>query len=338
MSTRLVLLGAVLWAAAAPASTPAEPRPEPLRIGIIGVDTSHAVAFTQILNDPKDPEHIEGARVVHAVRGGSPDIPASADRIDGYARDLHDRLGVEMLESLPDLVSKVDAILVLSVDGRTHLASARAVFGSGKPVFVNKPLAASYADGETMVRLAESTRTPLFSASATRFCEPVRASKSTSGLGKILGAEAYSPATIEPHHPDLFWYAVHSVEMLYSVLGRGCERVQRWHTPDVDLVVGQWKDGRIGTIRGIRGDFHEYGVQVFGTTGVQVGTCPTHPFSYRGLVEQILEFFRTKQAPVSPEETLETLRFMEAAEMSKLRGGEKVELSQVHAATPTPRD
>ncbi|MFN3487200.1 MAG: Gfo/Idh/MocA family oxidoreductase, partial [Planctomycetota bacterium] len=188
----------------------------PLRLGMIGLDTSHVIAFTQLLNDPKNPNHVPGARVVCGFKGGSPDVEASRTRVDNYTRQLQEKFGIEIVDSIEELCRKVDAVMIMSVDGRPHLEQARPVFAARKRLFIDKPLAGSLRDAREIARLARESATPFFSASSLRFADSVTRTQSDPALGRILGCDAFSPATLEPHHPDLFWYGVHGVEILFS--------------------------------------------------------------------------------------------------------------------------
>jgi hypothetical protein len=159
-----------------------------------------------------------------------------------------------------------------------------------------------------------------------RFGPGVRGVRDDKRVGKVVGCDAYGPCSLEPHHPDLFWYGIHGVEMLFTVMGTGCASVTRAHTKGTDFVTGTWKDGRIGTFRGIRAGKAGYGALVFGTEG----TVPSGGSGgYEPLVVEICKFFRTGQSPVSAEETLEIFAFMEAADESKRKGGAPVTLESV---------
>ena len=125
-----------------------------LRLGIIGTDTSHVTAFTQILNDESSPDHVPGGQVVAAYKGGSPDIEESVARVDKYAEELRTKWKVRIFASIPELCRNVDAVLLESVDGRTHLAQARAVIAAHKPMFIDKPLASTLEDAREIARLA----------------------------------------------------------------------------------------------------------------------------------------------------------------------------------------
>ena len=299
-----------------------------IKIGIIGTDTSHVPAFTKLLNDPKEPGHIPGAHVVAAFKGGSPDVESSHTRVERFATELHDKYGVEIVASIEELLSKVDAVLLESVDGRPHLAQVRPVFKAKKRVFIDKPFAASYADAREIVRLSRESNTPFFSSSSLRYANDVVALKSKPELGGILGALAFSPSPTEPHHPDLFWYGIHGVETLYTLMGPGCESVSRTNSAGADVVTGKWKDGRLGTFRGIREGKQDYGAVVFGAKAT-AATTPPMKVDYRNLLVEIIKFFQTGVAPIQPEETLEMMAFMEAADLSKARGGAPVALKEI---------
>ena len=306
----------------------AESQTAEIRLGIIGTDTSHVTAFTRLLNDKTDPAHVPGARVVAAFKGGSPDVEASRTRVDKFAAELKERWGVEFVESIEALASKVDAVLLESVDGRPHLEQVRPVFKAKKRVFVDKPFAASYRDAREIVRLSREAGVPFFSSSSLRYAADVQAIRTSEKHGGIHGAFTFGPEYLEPHHPDLFWYGIHAVEMLYTLLGPGCEAVTRVKTDSDDTVVGRWKDGRIGTMRGLIQGKQEYGAVAFGAKAVMATPVPMSS-NYRGLLVEIVKFFQTGVPPVDPDETLEIIAFMEAAEMSKARGGAAVRLAEV---------
>jgi hypothetical protein len=311
-------------------SSLAAPRPAAaqIRIGIIGTDTSHVTAFTKLLNDPSDPNHVPGARVVAAFKGGSPDVDASRTRIDKFAAELKDKWGVEFVDSIDALCAKVDAVLLESVDGRPHLAQVRPVFKAKKRVFIDKPLTASYADAREIARLSRESGVPFFSSSSLRYAPDIQAMRTNGKLGSLNGAFTFGPENLEPHHPDLFWYGIHAIEMLYTLLGPGCEQVTRVKTDSGDTVVGKWKDGRIGTMRGLIQGKQEYGAVVFGASAVLTTPTPMKT-DYRGLLVEIVKFFQTGTPPVPADETLEIIAFMEAAELSKNRNGAPVKLSEI---------
>ena len=321
-----LLLG--LAALLAPTLARGEDAPKPLRAGIIGLDTSHVVAFTKVLNDPDAKGDLAGIRVVAAYPGGSPDVAASRDRVEGFTRQLRDKFQVEIVDSIDALIGKVDVVLLESVDGRPHLEQVEPVLKAHKPVFIDKPVAGSLADAVRIFQLAEKYGTPCFSSSSLRFGPGIQALRKDPKVGEIGGCDAYGPSPTEEHHPDLFWYGVHGVETLFTVMGTGCTSVTRVSTEGTDLVVGTWDGGRVGTFRGIRQGKADYGAVAFGTKGI------SHAQGYGGyepLLVEICKFFRTGRPPVAAEETLEMFAFMEAADESKRRGGTPIAIADVMA-------
>jgi predicted dehydrogenase len=319
------LLALVFCAIASSASEQGDNAPV-VRVGIIGLDTSHCVAFTSILQNPKNEGDLAGFRVVAAYPGGSPDIAASRDRVDGFTKTLRDKYGVEIVSSIDELLKKVDVVMIESVDGRPHLAQLIPVLKAGKKVFIDKPIAGSLADVLRIFALATEYKVPVFSSSSLRFGPGVAGARKNAKIGDVLGCDSYGPCSLEEHHPDLYWYGIHGVEALYTVMGTGCKTVSRAHTKGTDVVTGVWSDGRIATFRGIRSGKAGYGVTVFGSAGV----LPIDGNAdYKPLVTEICKFFRTGQPPVSAAETTEIFAFMEAADESKRQGGVPVTIEAV---------
>ncbi|QDU77470.1 Oxidoreductase family, NAD-binding Rossmann fold [Bremerella volcania] len=298
---------------------------ETLRIGLIGLDSSHAVAFTKTINATDAPAELRSAKVIAAFPGGSPDLPTSADRIEGFTKQISD-MGVEIVPSIDALLKKVDAVIMNSVDGRVHLQQATPVLEAGIPLFVDKPITASLEETKQLIALSQKTGTPFFSASTLRFCREV------IDLNKedVMGCVAYSPCKLDPTHPDLFWYGIHGVETLFTVMGPGCKSVQRTQTEGAEIVTGVWEDGRVGTFRGIRDGANGYGVLVFGKKDIELTKIRA---SYDLLVVEIVKFFHTKEAPISPEQTLEIVAFMTAADMSRDADGKVISLNSLIGET-----
>lgn len=298
----------------------------PIKIGIIGLDTSHAPAFTKIFNIENTKSEFQGFRVVAAFPHGSKDIESSVSRIPKYTDEVKG-MGVQIVDSIPSLLKMVDVVLLETNDGRLHKEQAFQVLKAGKPMFIDKPAAASLADVMAIYDEARKQKVPIFSCSSLRYMKSAQQVRYENKIGKVLAADTFSPATLEPHHPDLFWYGIHGVEILFTVMGPGCESVTRYNTEKMDVVVGQWSDGRIGTFRGTREGKHDYGGIAFGTEGNLV----LEPFEgYEDLAIKIAEFFKSRKSPIDDGETLEIYAFMEAADEAKRKGG-RVNLKEIIA-------
>ena len=280
------------------------------KIGIIGLDTSHSEMFTKDINEGSLKDR--GYRVIAAYPHGSRDIPSALGMKQGII-DAVKKMGVEIVDSIDLLLKQVDFILLESNDGRVHYEQAEKVIKAKKPMFIDKPMAENLEKVQAIFQLAAKNNVPIFSSSSLRYDKLVR-EVNTGKIGKVLGADVYTPAEIEPNHIDQAWYMIHGVEMLFSVMGTGCKEVFRAFHPDFEQVVGIWNDGRIGSVRGIRKGASDIAGIAFGETGIsQLG-----PFAgYGPLVAEILNFFDTGKVPVSNEETIEIFRFMEAAQRSK---------------------
>lgn len=293
------------------------------RVGIIGLDTSHSTAFAKALNAAEGNPAYAGYRVVAAYPYGSKDIESSTKRIPGYIDEVK-KLNVAIVDSIGDLLQRVDVVLLETNDGRLHLEQATQVLKAGKRVFIDKPMAASLADVVAIFKASQTYKIPVFSASSLRYIKGVEGIDKS----KVLGADTFSPAVLEKTHPDLFWYGIHGVETLYTVMGTGCKEVTRVSTPGTDLVVGHWADGRVGTFRGTRTGKHDYG----GTVYLQSGNVTLGPYGgYEPLLKEIITYFDSGKVPVTPEETIEIFAFMEAADESKRQGGKSVSLASMRS-------
>jgi len=313
----------IFLAAMMTASSEAQTQQKVFRIGIIGLDTSHVTAFTSFINDPSKNT---GCKVVAGYPGGSPDVTASASRVEKFTQTLRDKHGVEIVNSIEELCQKVDGILLESVDGRPHLAQAKPVIAAKKPLFIDKPMAGNLADVIEIFRLAEQNNVPCWSSSSLRYSPVIVEMKEKDTVGRVLGCDVFSPCELEEHHPDLYWYGVHGVEMLFTVMGTGCETVQRVQTKDCDFVVGLWKDGRIGTYRGLRTPKSDYGITIIGSKAIIQGGKYG---GYEPLVDEIIKFFKTGQVSVPKAETIEIFAFMSAADESKAKGGAAVSVPEL---------
>ena len=296
-----------------------------IKIGIIGLDTSHSTAFTELLNGDSDDKFVKEFEVVAAYPYGSKTIQSSYERIPGYIEEVK-KHGVEITSSIAELIDKVDCVMLETNDGRIHLEQAMEVFKSGKICYIDKPIGATLGQAIAIYEMAEKYNVPIFSSSALRY-SPQNQKLRNGEFGKILGADCYSPHKVEPTHPDFGFYGIHGVETLYTLMGTGCESVNRMSSQDADVVVGRWKDGRIGTFRGIKEGPAIYG----GTAYTPKGSIAAGGYEgYKVLLDQILTFFKTGVAPISKEETIEIFTFMKASNMSKEQNGKIVTMEEAY--------
>jgi predicted dehydrogenase len=308
------------------------------RIGIIGLDGSHATSFTRVINDPAaSPEYL-GYKVVAAHPKGSHDIQSSVSRVPRYTEEMR-KMGIEITASIEELLEKSDAIFMVTNDGRRHLEQALVVFKSGKRLFIDKPMAASLKDAMDIFEAANYYHVPVYSSSNARF-STIHQEVANAEIGKVIGADIYGPSPIEKTHPTLFWYGIHGVETLCTLMGTGCKSVVRVFNEDTDISVGLWPDNCLGVNRAMRAGHRGSGGTAYGGKGIArfERTRKEREAKVYLPYKKMIDFFDSGIVPVSAEQTLEVLAFMEAADESMLNGGKSVELKTVMQRAKNAKD
>lgn len=308
---------------------PPVPNPIPMfRLGILDFDSSHCVEFTRRLNHVgvTPDQFVSGARVVAGSPGTSEMAPERIEQFTPVMRECGVSIG-----DRESVLEAADGILVLSLCGKAHRDHAVASLERGRPTFVDKPFTTTYPDAQAILAAAAQSNTPLHYGSGMRFCDELLAvPDSAARRGAILGAVCYGPAKRNPHNPGLFHYGIHTVEILFTLLGSGCESVTASSTEGAEVVTGRWRDGRLGTIRGTRTGSTAYGATLFCENGVvPLNLSATN--AYRNLLRALVkQFTSTNGTPLVPHQViLEETAFVLAAFESERRGGVPVPLSAV---------
>ena len=319
-----------------------------LKVGVIGLDNYQAVAFTSLFRAAKSGEPLSGFEVVAAFPGGSPDIPSSVEALPRWTESFAE-MGIPCVDSIAEVVERADVVILMSLDGRVHLKQATPVLKAGKPLYIGRPMAASLVDVLKIFQVAEAHNAPLFSCSQHRFVPAFSGMRNHPQVGRVLGCSVYGGLQFEPTHADFFWHSIHSAETLFTIMGPGCVSVTRASTSQAELITGKWKDGRIGTFRGLGTGTVKYSGVVFGEKGILragnygrgVPTLKTNAegehwlapqgeyMGYKGVALAMADFFRTRTPPISAAETIEIFAFLEAAHESKRRDGVPVTLETV---------
>ncbi len=288
------------------------------KIGMIGLDTSHCGAFADLLNNESNPHHVKGSQIVVAYPGGSDAFSMSKDRVENITAEMKDKYNIPIVNTIEEAAENVDGILLESVDGRQHLEQFEKIAKFGKPVFIDKPFATSKSDAVKILELSEKYNSPVYSCSSIRYSSGVAELAENQ---KVMGCEAFGPMAILEDFPGLFWYGIHSAEVLFSKMGRGCREVVVRHTETSDVVTGIWNDGRVGTLYGHRiKDMYDFGCTVFTDSSILHGVAKGEPPYYALMMPHIVEFFRTGKSPIDLKETLEIISFLEAANESRKTG------------------
>jgi virulence factor len=281
-----------------------------IKLGILDFDTSHVVEFTKRINHKgiAQDQWVDGAQIVVGCPGESSIAP---DRIPVYRKEMED-LGIPLVEKPGEMIGKVDGMLIESQQGGVHLKRARPFLEAGIPCYIDKPFACSVADARELADLADKHKLPIFSSSSLRYAPELVTYLSDSRHGKSIGALAYGPASLDDGNPGLFHYGIHTVELLYAIMGPGCQRVTCTHEKDVDMVTGHWKDGRVASVRGIRSGRSDYGCLIFTEKAIQSIPIGTR-YIYPALLKKVVQMFAEKKAPLDIHVTIEIVGFIEAA-------------------------
>jgi len=289
-----------------------------IRLGVLDFDTSHVVEFTKRMNHVgiKEDQWVDGAKVVIGCPGESKIMP---ERIPEYTKQMKE-FGVPLVEKPAEMIGKVDGMLIESQEGTPHYERAKPFLDAGIPCYIDKPFTCSVDHAHKIIELAEQKKVPVFSSSSLRYAPELVAFMKDEKKGKILGAMAYGPASEHERNPGLFHYGIHAVEILYTLMGPGCDRVSCVYEKGAEVTTGHWKDGRLASVRGIRAGAGAYGAIAFtdkGALPVPIGTAVI----YRELCKKIVEMFATGKSPLDPHVTLEIVAFIEASRKSAMSHG-----------------
>lgn len=303
---------------------------DPLKIGIVGLDSSHCVEYATLLHDDSHSHHVPGARIVASFAGGSADWELSHSRVQGFQERMEKEFGVPTFESIEEVTAQSDAIMMLSVDGRVHREQFEAVAKSGKPVYIDKPLSVTTADAAYMQALVHSSGARVFSSSVWRLSRGLSEARETLA-GSCLHAHLHGQWPLEDGLHGWFYYGIHQVEMLYAAMGTGCQKVACIREGGSEVLTGFWPDGRIGTISTNHDERRPFGGWLLGDGVTSIIEVKDSKYDrYHAFLRASLDFFRGESSPVPLTETLETISFLETAARSAGMGGAPLALN-LHA-------
>ncbi|WP_327632872.1 gfo/Idh/MocA family oxidoreductase [Kribbella sp. NBC_00482] len=207
----------------------------PVRFGLVGTDSPHAVSFTKLFADGT----VAGGQVVAAWSGEPRDDFPLSSRGVANARTLAE-LGVALLDTPEQVAEQADVILIVEADARTHAGLFHRVAPAGKPVYVDTRFAMTSDEARSML---ETAGTLVLAGSPKRFTPEFQRCLRAE---PVLTADLTGPLPTQPGHPGLSWYGVHLVDLAVAALGPGCERVQLHD----DVLTLTWPDGRQARLSG----------------------------------------------------------------------------------------
>lgn len=292
-----------------------------MRIGAIGIDSSHLPEFSRRIKEMHDAGRTP-CRVTKFWTDGRHDWPVASD-VEKWRQQAID-LGVEPAGSIEELLDSVDGVMVLAVSGARHLEFARPSLERGMPTYVDKPLTCDLEEARTLLGLARKTGAPCYSASSLRFATELEAID-RGELGDIVAIDAFGPGELNDGAPGLLHYGVHTIEMVDAIWGPGVKRVSAIEFPDRHLVDLEYGDGRYARLRLERRGAYDFGATVQGVKA-------THQFKvnfgpvYGRLVQGMTQFFEGGPAPADLRDIVENVAVMLAGNASIAADGEWVKV------------
>jgi len=291
----------------------------PLRIGMIGLDTSHVTAFARLLMDVDDPHHIGGGQVVAAYPGGSDDFDLSANRVQGFTDTLRNEFGVDIVDSPEAVAERVDLLFIHSVDGRVHRDQFERVAPYGHPVFIDKPFSLSVEDAQAILDIARKSAIPVMSSSSLRYADPFVEALCDDSGGQIVAVDVWGPLDFVDSQPGYFWYGVHGFEMLIAAMGVGVQRVEVSRFGQAEIVGMQWGDGRCATYRGLRQGSGTFGAVIHREKSIQVvDVDQAKRPNYACLIDSILRSLPNGKSDVDADQMIEVVRAIEMANAARV--------------------
>jgi predicted dehydrogenase len=304
-----------------------------MRIGAIGIDSSHTPVFTNRINAL----HKEGktpCRVTHFWDPGRHEWqhPAGAEQsAKDVAKWREDTIkeGAQQVGSLDELLKNVDGVMVLNINGHRHLELSIGPIAKGMPTYIDKPLTCSTDQARSLLAMTRQYNARCYSASSLRFITEIP-KLDKEKLGDIVAIDAFGNGELLDMMPHLWHYGCHSIEMVDAIFrwsgqGPGVARVSAIATKDYHLLDMQYRDGRLARLRMDRAGAWAFGATVHGTKNVQQFVVDFAPV-YSRLVEGMVKFFEGGPAPVDLREIVENVAVMEAGNRSIALGGEWVEV------------
>jgi hypothetical protein len=290
-----------------------------VRVGMLGIENSHSVAYTRLWQGEASPEErVAGARVVACLFQARTDQDADDEK--KFLAQLQE-MGVEKVVSKPeDMLGDVDAVAVVSRDGNEHLPLAAPFLKAGLPTFVDKPMATDLKVAREIVALATAGNAPLFSASAVRYAPEVTEYQGArDDFGAVRTGTVWCPAS-----RDLAFYGIHAVEVMSALWGPGAKWVSAFHSDEKHLAWVGYEDGGVYACQLVRYGYPGFWFTYLGEK--KSGATEIHS-TYVPICQAMTRMFHDRRTPLDPAISLESVAILEA--FGKSRDGAVVELASL---------
>ncbi len=288
------------------------------KLAIVGLDTSHSISFTQLIQD-KEEKMVDQLQVVTCLRFPS---PFQSEPDQDKRRETLENLGVKVTRSFEEAVEGVDGIMIEINDPSRHLEYFAKAAELGAPIFLDKPLADNLENGIKIYNIAKEKKIKAWSSSSLRFSPEIIecASKVDQPiLASVFGALGRAAAG-----SSLIWYGIHTFEMLMTLMGSGAKSVYAKEDDGGIVSIVEYEGGRRG-IAECNSGMGNYGGRAQNKEMAENFITAGSPYPY--LIKALENFFIDGTVPVPFEDTLEIQAIMDTA-VKSLESGKEEKLYQ----------
>ena len=214
-------------------------------------------------------------------------------------RQWAEKFGVQASTTIQELCKKSDALLILAPSNpEKHLPYAREALKYGKRTYIDKTFAPDAAEAEEIFALSERYSAPIFSTSALRCAQELKAFP-----------QAHS-AFVTGGGGNLDEYAIHIVEMIVCLMGPDAETVRFEGDKRHALCHVTYAGGRNAEL--IYGANMPYTLDVQAAAGQASAYAPIKSAFFPALLKDIVTFFETGEPPVKKQDTMACMRLRDA--------------------------
>lgn len=269
-----------------------------IRIGIVGAESTHAVAFARIFR------RMPGFRVV-AIWGETPALARKAAREASIPRVVQDPR---------EMLGQVDALLVVHRHPDPHVPAARPFVRRGVPVYIGKPFCRRPAEGRPFLGAVDSFGSVPLQRSFLSF------QKGLPRLGRILAGSVSGPCDLDSPYAGIWFYGIHLVEMALAAFGPHIVRTEARRTPSGALGVLHYRNGSVVALHFLK-EGKAFSMAAAGTRGSLHREIRFDRSPYLSSARRIARLFRTGKGPrdiLKPVEVLSTIE--KGLKRSRARG------------------
>ena len=285
-----------------------------MRIGIVGAENSHCAAVARTLNVQKA---CGRARVV-AVWGETrafAEKAAEAGQIPTIVKRAEEMIG------------QIDGVMVDHRHPKHHIPAATPFVEAGIPAFVDKPFAASVAEGWKFIQLARAKKVAVTSFSVI----PEQASfrdllAQVKAAGAVTSVQTTGACDLKSKYGGIFFYGIHQVDAIVKAFGPGIGSVHvvkaTRGNPNAVAVMKYRDGGPVVSMACVAEGKVGFTFRACGTKGAVDYTSAMDANPYLAGVKKFVKMFRTGKEPFTAAEMLEPIAVLAALQKSIDTGNE----------------